>query len=993
MKSHAYIGLCAKSSVSVLALFIGTSAAAQAVEPLAEAAAEVGRDEANASSGEQAVGETIVVTGSRIVRNGADQPTPVTVLTIEELTSSAASIPQAMAQIPQLARSTTVSNPQNMGGLNFLDLRGLGSNRTLVLLDGRRLTPATTGTSPDINSLPQSLIRHVDVVTGGASAAYGSDAVAGVVNFVLDTKFTGIKGNVQAGITDRGDNQNYTISLAAGTPFAGGKGHLVASFEYQDSAGALTSKGRGWANRGFLPLPNPGVTASNPASPSNPNIVIVPNAGYNRSVGGTILTGPLRGIDFGSGGTVGTFPFGPFNSAQYMQGDNAVKTNFYSPLHAQFWRWAAFAHGTYELSDNVTAFAEVNISKNSANSRVTPTLYDLPIFSGNAFLPTSVQDQMTARGLSSITVSKIVLDWQKKPGNELYDAFSVILDDVTAEDFSGGLNGKYTIGERPFTWSASYQHGKTTYQRRVPNNPINANVFSAIDAVRVTAENQGASGLPIGSIACRISLTRSNTGCIPFDIFGPNTGQVEALQYMYGPDSAGFKQSTTQDSAALSTQGELFSTGAGPVSVAIGAEWRKVRTEVTSHPLNQIVPADYVAANTPGVRGLPGTYLSANPGVFLFGNYQPLSGSYNVKEFFGETVVPLAAGSPFANKLELNGAVRYADYSTSGGVWTWKGGVVYEPFEGLRFRGTRSRDVRAPNILELFSAARQLPRAIRDPLTGDAYQVATFPRGNRDLAPEKADTLTLGVVYQPSWLPRFTASIDFFDIKIQDAIAALSGQQIIDECQNGNALLCSFIGRDPETNRILEIQIPNTNIATLREKGLDLEFGYAMDVGTGELSFRALGTYIHELSTASISNAPAIDRAGDVGSENGGLPHWSGRLNIKYSNGPFSINVQERYVGPGKFDNTYNTDRYNAPGVPITYINDNRIKARAYTDLTLRYQFQAGGAEVEAFGIVTNVLDQAPPIVPILRGVMTQTNFFLYDVLGRTYTAGMKFKF
>lgn len=969
-------GSVVQEEASQSAASAGASAAALSAAPVADVASDA----------------EIVVTGSRIARSGADQPTPVTMLTAVELSAAAPTIGQALIQMPQLANSTSTSNPNNMGGISSLDLRSLSPNRTLVLLNGRRLTPATTGTAPDMNSLPQNLIQQVDIVTGGASAAYGSDAVAGVVNLVLDTKFEGLKLNIQGGITDRWDNANYLISGAAGTSFGGGRGHIVVSAEYYDQAGVLTSRSRKWDQQGYLPIPNPAVTATNPASASNPNILILPNSGLTRAIGGRILSGPLAGIQFGAGGVPIPFQTGEHRSTNYMQGGDAAFSGNAWPLDNDFWRFNAYARASYDLTDNLTIYGEVITSRTQSWGRTQPANYDLPIYSGNAFLPETIQAEMTRLGLSSITVGKIAMDWEMDPNDRLYKGGMSVLDDrVTLDDYVAGLDGKYSLGEREFTFNAYYQKGHSTYERIVPNNPINANLFNAMDAVTVTTANQGTSGLPIGSIVCRTSLTDPANGCVPLNIFGPGAASQGALDYIY--ESMGFKQSTRQDAAAVSTQGEVFDTWAGPVSIALGAEWRKVRTVVTSDELSQMLPTDYVAQYTPGVRGLPGSYLSQNRGVFLFGNYQPLRGSYNVKEAFFETVVPLASDTSWANHLEFNGAVRYTDYSSSGGVWTWKTGLVYEPFNSLRIRATKSRDIRAANIIEQFSGARLLPFVVRDPVLGNStYTIQTYSLGNRDLDPEKADTTTVGIVYQPSWAPGLTLSADFYDIKIKDVIIASNQQQVVDQCFAGSADFCSLIDRDPGTNMITALRNPNLNLATLRQRGIDFEAGYSFDLAGGQFGLRGFANYVDKLELSTLGGS-TVDRAGETGPGNGGLPHWIARLTASYNNGPWTVIAQERYISGGHFNNTYNTDRYNNPGQPITYINDNDMPAVFYTDLTVKYGFEARNGEAELYFTVNNLFDQDPPIAPTLSNNMPQTNFGLYNVLGRAYTAGLRVKF
>jgi outer membrane receptor protein involved in Fe transport len=974
-----------------------TDQRAIAIPPEEEAASgsAAARDTATVDgAGNSAQAESVItVTGSRIMRNGAEQPTPVTVLSASELTATASSMLEGLREVPQLSASTNEQNTGNMGPVNFLDLRALGPNRTLVLLDGRRLTPATTGTAPNVNALPTTLVQRVDVVTGGASAAYGSDAVAGVVNFVLDTKFKGLKGGVQYGITEAGDNQNYTLSLTGGFSFAGGRGHLIASAEYFNSEGALISD-RPWARNRYLPITNPAISTANPSSLTNPNIIIAPNAGASRTPGGVIVSGPLRGITFGPNGSTGTYDFGTLQSGIYQIGGDSVNSNRYLPLAHRQWRWNAFSHLSYDLTDGLSFFGEAVLSENQSYSRTFPPQYDLPIFSGNAFLPASVQASMTALGLPSITVGKLTLDWKMRPGDDLYDGgLSIVDDNAKTKDFTAGFSGKFGMLGQRFSWSGYYQHGTATYERHVPNDPVNIRLFNAMDAVVVSAANRGSSNLPIGSIVCRTTLTNPGNGCIPLNIFGANAYSQAALNDIYA--DAWFKQKTKQDAAAINLQGTLFQNWAGDVSAAVGAEWRSVKTVVTSDPLSQTLPRDYLAANASGTRGLPAVYLTANPGVFLFGNYQPINGSYNVKEAYAELLVPLARHTRFARKLELNGAVRYADYSRSGGVWTWKAGLVYEPSRDFRFRATRSRDVRAPNIIELFSAARQSPIVVQDPQRRETYQVPTFQRGNPNLLPEKADTTALGLVFQPHFVPGLMASVDLYDIKIGSAIATPQAQEIVDDCERGNKDFCALIDRD-STNRIIQIRIPNSNVAEFRVQGADIELGYNASIGPGRLVLRGILTYIKKLSQASIiSTAPVINRAGEIGPTRGlaGLPKWSGTFSASYSEGPFNAVIEERFVGSGKYGNSFNTDKYNLPGTPITYVSNNDISAAFYTDLTLRYKFRGFGGGVELYGMVNNLFNQAPKIAPNLTVNMEQTVSRLYDVLGRRFTVGLRFQF
>ncbi|HWL46135.1 MAG TPA: TonB-dependent receptor plug domain-containing protein, partial [Sphingomonadaceae bacterium] len=306
------------TAVSILPLILATPAAwAQAAVDTADEAAV------------QSAQNEIVVTGTRIQSAGFAQPTPVTSVTADQLMLNApGSLSESLAPLPGLRLSTNPQGGQgasaNMGGISQLNLRGLGPNRTLVLLNGHRLTPASTGSAPDINMLPQQLMKRVDLVTGGASAAYGSDAVAGVVNFILDEDFRGFKGEIQRGITSRGDGESFKVGGAIGLHLLDNRLHIIASAEYYDRKGVRPTGDRAWTQGHYLPLTNPAVSASNPASLSNPNFIIAPDATIaNQTAGGLIASGPLAGTQFVNGQPV-PFAYGALRTGAFMQGGDGL---------------------------------------------------------------------------------------------------------------------------------------------------------------------------------------------------------------------------------------------------------------------------------------------------------------------------------------------------------------------------------------------------------------------------------------------------------------------------------------------------------------------------------------------------------------------------------------------------------------------------------------------------------------------------------------------
>ena len=903
------------------------------------------------------VGE-VLVTGSRAIVNGNEAPTPVTVLTNEQLTAAAPTgVADALNQLPVFRNSLKPSTAgssgtgQNGNGGNFLNLRALLPARTLTLLNGRRAVSSNLFTgATDVNLFPQILISRVDVVTGGASAAYGSDAVAGVVNFVLDTKFTGLKGEIQGGTSSRHDGDSYHGGLAYGGDYAGGRGHLVASLEYNHLDGIRAGSDRSWDAAGW------GITQNANAPPSQ--VIIRDVRASNSSYGGFITSGPLAGQTFNPDGTLRPFVFGTNRTATSMSGGEGVssRTNLTTDLTTN----TAFAYTDFELNDNWTAFAEGEFSEvrtkfPSAVSGVS----NATIFSDNAFLPAAVRAQMATLGVSSFGFNR--------GGRDLGFVFVDTLNDTWRGVI--GLNGK--LGEK---WATSlyYERSEGRVRLRTSNDPIQVNIYNAVDAVRNPAT---------GQIVCRTTLTNPGNGCVPINLFGEGAPSAAAIDYIR--DTSYARLTTTQDVLSADIRGELFSTWAGPIGVAAGGEYRKETAEQVTDPISSSIN------DGTGIRGFPAS-LQGSPGGFILTNPQPIKGEYDIREAFAEAVVPLLRDVTMVKSLDLNGAVRYADYSSAGGVTTWKVGLSYQPIEDLRLRATRSRDIRAPNIAELFTAGQQtIGLTVRDPSRGGAtVPVTRRATGNPDLVPEKADTTTFGVVYQPSWLRGFSASIDAFDISIDGAIAVLGLQQIVDFCAAGDQDLCALVVRNPDGS-INSIISPNLNLNKLKTNGVDLEASYRTDLASlggrwsGTLTLRALATHVSHLKTTS--SGVTIDRAGQVGLP-GGVPEWTATFSATYQNGPLSLYVQDRYIDDGLYDVTL-TPALLAPA-------QNKIKSINYVDLTARYRFERLGGDYEAFATVNNLFDQDPRISPNGATLTPRAaNSQLYDFIGRYYTVGLKFRY
>lgn len=910
----------------------------------------------------------VVITGSRVIQDGTKAPTPITVLGASQLlTGAPTSIADGLAQVPQFRSTTrpgTFITPQSSTGA-FLSLRGLGGNRTLTLLDGRRTPPTTSDGRTDINVFPQLLLKRVDVVTGGASAAYGSDAVAGVVNFVTDTTFQGVKGEFGGGISDRNDDRSRKASIAVGTPFADGRGHLVASVEYAHTDGILTSDKRGWDNKGWDIIPNPNY----PKDGRPANLLVSGVTGAQLAEGGVITAGPLKGTQFLAGGVPAPFAYGSDVSASTMVGGDGAfskRGNIDTPIKTL----ATFAHATFDATPDFNIFLEGAYSKTRSFFGGTMPNFSastgFTIFSDNAYLPAAIKARMANANVASIPLGRLSTDWGRT------DASSDTRTYRGAAGFDWRLGGGWNV-------DGSVDTGITKVRLQSYHTVNQISLFNAADSVISPVTGQ-----PV----CRSTLTNPGNGCVPIDLFGPGAASQQALDYIL--DDGWSDTRIRQTAGHLSLRGEPFRLWAGPVSFGTGVDFRRVSAVQESDPLSQTV-----IQAAPGSKGLPPS-LAGKLGAFLTGNQsrQPFQ-AVTVKEAYAEVLVPLVHGGRFAEALDANAAIRYADYSSSGGVWSWKLGLNYQPFEAVRFRSTYSRDVRAPTLNELYSPLRVSLGALRDPVTGANNSTVQYFGGNPDLRPEIAKTFTGGVVAIPPFLPGLNASIDYYQIRLKGAIGTLGGLNVLNLCAGGQTGYCQYVQRLPDKT-LVSVTLQNLNLNQLKNDGVDFELNYRRGLADisdslgGDLSLRLLVSYLaHYKATDPFGTV--VDSAGVNGGEGDGTPHWQGSFAATYAIKGFSIFAQERYVGSG----IYSTN-YVEGGTAANSINNNHIPRIWYTDLTLKYRFKKVGCDCELYLGVNNLFDQDPPVAPSRIGApvsIIATNPTLYDTVGRYYTAGLRYRF
>jgi iron complex outermembrane recepter protein len=907
----------------------------------------------------------ITVTASRITRDGFEAPTPTTVLTAADIQKTApANIADFVNYLPQLIASnspasTYINIAGGLGGANILNLRGLGAVRTLTLLDGRRVVAASPTGVVDVNLIPSALVSRVDVVTGGASAAWGSDAVGGVVNFVLDTKFNGFKSEVQGGISNYGDVKNQKVSLTFGTDFAGGRGHVILSGFYSNVGSAKSVNSRPWYNANKF-VTNPAWAAGN----GQPFFQILPSVGIASATDGGLITAvaggapaSLVGTDFNADGSTSRFIFGTRLSTSLQQGGTFSDVAGRLPLLAPVKQHQLYFRSSYDLSSSITGFVEAQFGRSLApyegvigGQGTGLSFAAITVRPDNAYLPAAIAAQMPAG--SSFTLGRLNFDLGLTRPVNTRKTYRVV----------GGLEGKLDGG---WTWSAYYQYGRTDIENDVGNNPIIARLPLAADAVRVTAANVGTSGLTIGSIACRSTLTTPTNGCVPENVFGFGSPSQAARNYITGLSEQDIR--LQQHVAAAQISGTPFSLWAGEVAVTAGIEHRTEQWVADSDPLSKATS-------------------------FQNGNSQAQAGQYNVTEGFFEAAVPLVREVPLIKLFDINAALRYTDYSISGGVTTWKVGANWMVSDELRFRGTRSRDIRAPNLNDLFLAATRSNSLISDPQNnGSSTSVFFTSQGNLNLKPEVADAFGIGMVFRPSWLPGFSASVDYYDVSIAGAITTVTAQNTVNFCAQGQLIYCGAITRvNGVITSILTIPF---NAAAQKQKGIDFEVYYRTSLDSlklpGQIGFRLLATNVRKSSVTT--GGVVVNTLGQLAQD--GPPRWKGSLTTDLTIGVSNTALAVRYIGSGVVDNTY----VEGGNTRLLSINNNRIKRNITFDLSETIDLnKLTGWDMQAFFVVQNLFNQAPPVaLANLPGMFARqgTNPAMYDLLGRQFRGGIRFKF
>ena len=1001
----------------------------------------------------------VTVTGTRIrTVTGMDTPTPVTAVAVEELlTMSPNSVTEALVQLPQFASSATAENFGSLSngffsspGGGSLNLRGVGSNRTLTLLDGRRMPPATIFGGPDINTFPDQLLRRIETVTGGASAAYGTDAVSGVVNYILDTDFQGVRFGAQTGRSERGDGASQRYSFSVGQAL-GERAHLLFSASYMKQNPINQTGNRDWYQSCGM-INNTAAGAGD--TRDNPLLLPACNLRDNRaSIDGVLNNnnaGALGRITFDQAGNPVPFVPGTRNAGTYQVGgsgeDLADVLNVLLPGQN---RKNAFAYLDFDLTGNLTVYAQGMHSRQTlsrlglvGNHGGLPlAFHPFTIYQDNAFLPESIRGYMVDNAVASLQFGRIFSQYDNAVGS-FHNRSKV---NAGTLGFHSNLPGGWSL-------DGYLQSGKTRLDAEQAGGSRQDRIFLAVDSV-LDAD---------GVARCRIDVVSPGLvqGCQPLNLFGRGNASASAIDwvtgfdpgvavsvnpfvaseqaiadwtYSYVGDESKHRLVTLEQTVAeLTASGELFEGWAGPISAAVGANYRKEKLDqrvqasqgnpaadpgwfpvFCNDPgfgpqcppaaLATQVDSGYRPAGVIGVRGVPGG-VANNLVEIQFSNVPFIQGEYDVKELFTETVVPLVSDAAWMRSLTFQGAARWADYQGSGDIWSWKGGLDAQVTDSLRLRGTYSRDTRAGNMADRFdrtggagAAFDRKEAAPGEPPvpTGDNYGFTIVRGGNVNIKPETADTYTVGFVYRPNWLPNFSMSVDWLSVGIKDAITTLGTQDIVDLCYGqGDQDQCSRITRavDPVSgeDRIVFINQQVQNVGKATYEGLDFELAWSRGInflgGSERLSARLFGTYLMESSTTNYEGVKT-DSTGLIPSQN-----YEKRVNLSlgYQRGGFGWSLNGRYDDGGINSLTNNPTDDN--GVVTTWnVADNTTGSSVYWDTRVSYRFNTGAMETEIFGNVQNLFDRDPPWISTAQGIgQTLGN---YDLIGRRFAAGINLRF
>lgn len=963
----------------------------------------------------------IVVTGSRISNPNLTSASPITVVNAAEIKLRGATrIEDVLNSLPSAFASQNSSVSNGSTGTATINLRNLGESRTLVLVNGRRLMPgnpsssSTASAAADVNMIPSSLLKRVDVLTGGAGSVYGSDAIGGVVNFVLDTDYEGFSVDASGGIYNHNNRSErfQALNAASGYPAPSGQSFDGTQFDINFKVGAGTSDGRGhivgyggYRKIGAVLQGSRDYSACGLNEPEN-------NIGNDYVCGGSATAFPAN-FSLGDA-TEGGPPTGyTLNAAgELVPGTTLYNANPLNYYQRPDTRYTAGFMAKYEVSDAFKPYAEFMFMDDRSVAQIAPSgaFYNTSVLnSDNPFL-SAAQQATFFRDTNLVRDENGNVITLTGPNGAQYQQANV---QIGRRNVEGGprqadlrhTQYRYVAGARGdidkgISYEAYGQFGSTVF------NQIYRNEFSISRTTRaldVTTDTRP--GATNGQPVCRSVLNGSDPDCIPLNIFGAAGITSEALAYVQTPGFQSGENKETVVNASFTFKGAEYGVqspfASEGIALNVGGEYRK--ESLTLEVDNGFLTGD----------------LAGQGGATL-----PINGSYTVKEAFGEIQVPLVSDRPFFNELTVNGGYRYSSYSTAGSAHSYKGELVWAPVSDVRFRGGYNRAVRAPNTQELFAQQSVQLDGATDPCAGAAVNglvngntaaqcaltgvpanrfglIAPNPSrqyngllgGNVDLRPEKADTFTAGVILRPSFLPGFNLSVDGFRIKLKDRIGVVGADTIIAQClQTADQEFCGAINRDANGSLWLGNQgfivDTNVNLGSLTTQGIETSAGYTFrsdSIGTIGLSFN--GTYVDKFT--SDRAGAKFDCAGFYGAQCGyPMSKWrhQARLSLTTLSG-IGLSGNWRHLSATKFERTSGDSDLAGD----FFVNDARVKAQDYFDLAATIRV----ADKVTYRLgVNNVLDKTPPILSATAspiGSFGNGNTYpgIYDAIGRYLFVGL----
>ncbi|MGN7096994.1 TonB-dependent receptor domain-containing protein [Brevundimonas diminuta] len=950
----------------------------------------------------------IVVTGSRIARQDYKSSSPIVTVSAEDFQATGAvTIDSLMNDMPQFTPSvsSTSNNPSNGGQAN-LDLRSLGSKRTLVLINGRRLVPSNSDGSVDVNLIPTALIKSVETISGGASAAYGSDAVAGVANFIINDSFEGVQIDAQYGQTDRNDGETESYSLTIGGNFADDKGNAVISIN-RSTRSMIYNAAREFSAisgaSGTTPLGSTTFDANNLPSDALFKQYFNSQDAKNTGAIGYNVDGTL----FAHQGALGfKSPGGIEYDGFHVPGSNYVfNTGALNYLQLPLERWNVYSSARYKVNDNAEFYGNALFNQYVADQELaaTPassnTGFRVP--STNPFIGADLRALLDSRANpnSSFQLSKRFTDLGGRHASYDYNVYQV----------TGGIRGQ--VPQSSWTYDVYASFGRVSANETQTGNVSRSSVQTLLDDPWGGAGN----GVDEATMLCEGG----------FNPFGLAPISASCLNYI-GRTS---RTATTVEQNVVegTLQGKAFDLPAGEVRVAMGVQYRENSYRFDTDPSlgkeNPKVPHL-------GADGLPDGGMIGGDEIAGFNPSPSVNGSVNSIDLFGEALVPLLSNLPFIQQLDMTLGYRYSDYSSIGGTQAYRADLDWTIIDGLRLRGGYNRAVRAPSVGELYSPLGTNYMAIGqanasapggDPCDSNGFymkgpnyaqvkqlciaqgianpdnfvyvdnQVAGKEGGNPGLSEETADTWSFGVVYQPRFesalLSNMSFAIDYYSIEIEDVISSISAADMLKGCFNGagenptydpNNSYCQMFERNPLNGAIFDATSNLENLGVLKTAGIDAQFDWRFDLvdlgapDWGTLNFNAVVSWLAEREDSVVAGGEFTDRKGTISDDFGNtFPEWKSLASVDWAKGPFSATARWRRVGE-----------------MTIYGSDEKLDATHYFDLMGSW---AINDTVSLRAGVNNVGDQQPRVWD--PGVQANTDPSTYDVLGRRYFVGLTARF